>query len=332
VLASTGCGDGKTETATASPSTAQAPVSDPAESPAGDGGSVSTDEIENCGLSVAADEFDRIVTMNQGATEIALALGFGDRMIGTAYLDDAILPELAADYDAVPVISDEYPSTEALFELDPDFVYGSYSSAFGEEAAGDRDELAALGVGSYLSPAACADFKDSGEQVTFELVFEEFVEVATVLGDRAAGEALVAEQQAVLEASYSSHFDTVTVFWWDGGLDAPTAGVCCGAPGMIMDAVGVTNAFGDVEGSWTEVSWESVIDADPDVIVLIDASWAPAADKQAHLESDPALSALTAVRQQRYVVVPFSASTPGMRNAGVVGEIASAIEELDLAG
>ncbi|MEM9133287.1 MAG: ABC transporter substrate-binding protein [Actinomycetota bacterium] len=345
-LIAAACGDGETDTA-AAPATAESSSSSSSEASATDESSSSeespdpsvdgeaaapTDEIDNCGVTVTAGEFDRVVTMNQGATEIALALGFGDRMIGTAYLDDAILPELAADYEGVPVVSDEYPSTEALFELEPDFVYGSYSSAFGEEAAGERGELADLGVGSYLSPAACADFKESGEPVTFDVVFDEFVEFATAMGDPAAGEKLVAEQRALLDESFSGDFESVTVFWWDGGLDAPFTGVCCGAPGMIMDAVGVTNAFGDVDGAWADVTWESVIDTDPDVIVLIDASWDPAADKRAHLENDPALADLTAVQEERYVVVPFSSSTPGVRNAAVVGEIASLIEELDLAG
>jgi iron complex transport system substrate-binding protein len=270
-----------------------------------------------------------MVTMNQGATEIALSLGLADRMIGTAYLDDEILPDLADDYDSIPVLSAEYPSTEALLDVDPDFVYGSYPSAFDAEAAGDRGELASLGIGSYLSPAACPDRAD-GEALTFDDVFGEFVDVAELFGVPEAGAELVAEQQAILDESAVDSGEGISVFWWDGGLEIPTAGVCCGAPGMIMTAVGVENVFVEVEGSWAEVSWEEVVDADPDLIVLVDASWDPAADKQAHLESDPALSGLTAVVEQRYVTVPFSSTTPGVRNAGVVGEIAAAIEELGL--
>lgn len=331
------CGDNDdaapTDTAPSSETTERPPGTTEPSSESTESSSESTerpgDVIANCDVDVAAGHPDRILTMNQGATEIALALGFGDQMFGTAYLDDAILPELADEYEAIPVISDEYPSTEALFDLEPDFVYASYPSAFGPDVAGDRVALADLGVGSYLSPAACPERADTDEALTFDLVFQEYTDVATLFGDRAAGDALVAEQQAMLDESHSADFEDTTVFWWDGGLDAPTAGACCGAPGMIMDAVGVTNVFGDVDGSWAEVGWESVVSADPDVIVLIDASWDPAADKQAHLESDPALSNLTAVRNQSYVVVPFSASTPGVRNAAVVGEIAELITELD---
>jgi len=299
----------------------------PGSGPADDG------VIDNCGVDVPVGAPpEHIVTMNQGATEVALTLGFADQMLGTAYLDDEILPDLAADYDSIPVISDEYPSLEALLDLEPDFVYASYSSAFGDEAAGDRDALAALDIGSYLSPAACPDFRESGEPLTFDLVFQEFRDVATLFGDPAAGDALVAAQQAIIDDAFSADFEDVTVFWWDSTLDTPLVGACCGAPGMLMDAVGVTNIFADLDGGWADGSWEAVLDADPDIIVLADAEWDTAADKQAYIESDPALSALTAVQEGRFVVVPFSETTPGVRNAAAVSDLATAIAAFGLTG
>jgi iron complex transport system substrate-binding protein len=39
--------------------------------------------------------------MNQAATEIMLALGLHDRMVGTAFLDDSILPEFAEAYKTI---------------------------------------------------------------------------------------------------------------------------------------------------------------------------------------------------------------------------------------
>ncbi|MEE3920329.1 hypothetical protein V2I01_25415 [Micromonospora sp. BRA006-A] len=42
-----------------------------------------------------------------------------------------------------------------------------------------------------------------------------------------------------------------------------------------MSAAGVTNAFADLTGSWGDTSWETVTDRNPEVIVLVDASWIP---------------------------------------------------------
>ena len=60
--------------------------------------------IENCGtVTTYTHSPKRAFTMNQAATEIMLALGLHDRMVGTAFLDDAILEEYADAYAAIPV-------------------------------------------------------------------------------------------------------------------------------------------------------------------------------------------------------------------------------------
>lgn len=87
--------------------------------------------ITNCGVqSWIQSPPKRAVTMNQGTTEIMLALGLADNMVGTAYLDDNIWSELEAEYKTVPVIAKEYPTIDELLSVKPDFVYASYSSAF----------------------------------------------------------------------------------------------------------------------------------------------------------------------------------------------------------
>lgn len=284
--------------------------------------------INNCGYEVVISAPpQRTVTMNQAATEIMLALGLQDRMIGTAYLDDAILPAYADAYASVPVLSDEYPTREVLLGEEPDFVYGSYSSAFGDEAAGSRESLDDLGIGSYVSGAACEDRALRPAKVTFETVFAEIMDIARIFGVEAEGEALVAQletdlAEATEEASVA---EGMTIAWYDGGTEAPTMGVCCGAPGMIIEALGGENAFGEVAGSWGDVSWEEFVASDADLIVLVDASWDLASDKQAFLESDPATSTMTAVQEEAYGAVPFSASTPGVRNVTAVVDLAAAI-------
>src|SRR5690606_41354241 len=71
--------------------------------------------VQECDREVTVDAPpERAVTLNQPTTEIMLALGLEDRMVGTAYLDDAVLPEYSDAYEAVPVLADPYPSFEDL--------------------------------------------------------------------------------------------------------------------------------------------------------------------------------------------------------------------------
>ena len=99
---------------------------------------------------------------------------------------------------------------------------------------------------------------------------------------------------------------------------------------MIMGAAGLTNVFQDVHDTWTSVGWESVIEANPSVIVLVDASWNTAASKITNLESNPATQELDAVKNKRYVILPFASTEAGIRNveaaASIIDQLAALAE------
>ena len=273
-------------------------------------------EASSCGhtSSIGAPP-ERAVTLNQGATEVMLALDLADRMAGTAYLDDAVPAKWQAAYDAVPVLSEEYPDNETLLEAEPDFVYGSYSSAFGDDAAGPQGELERLGIGSFLSLFGCGENEPSAD-VSFDSVWDEIETVAEVFGVPERATALEEAQQDALDRLAADRPGAgLEVFWFDSGDKTAFAGAGEGGPQLILEAVGATNLFADLEGGWADVSWERVVAADPDVIVLADASWSTAEEKIAMLEKDPVLKDLRAVRAEAYVVLPFSETTPGVRLA-----------------
>jgi iron complex transport system substrate-binding protein len=272
--------------------------------------------VENCDVEVTvADRATSVVTMNQGATEVVLALGLEDRLVGTALLNNPVPPQWQAAYDSVPVLSDDYPDQETLLDVAPDLIYGSYSSAFGTEAAGDRAEWADLGVATYISPFSCGVGFEAPE-VSFDSVWGEIDDIAVMLGAPEASQKLRAAQQAQLDELASSRpGEGLDVFWYDSETDTPYVGAGEGGPQLILDAVGATNLFADQKRGWARVGWEKVVAADPDVIVLADASWSTADEKLAHLRADPVLSQLAAVRDSAFVIVPFSETTPGARLA-----------------
>ncbi|WGY02068.1 ABC transporter substrate-binding protein [Nocardioides sp. QY071] len=286
-------------------------------------------EASGCGFTatVAAPP-ERAVTMNQGATEVMLALDLSDRMVGTAYLDDAVPEKWQETYDAVPVLSKEYPDHETLLAAKPDFVYGSYASAFAAESAGTQDELADLGIGSFLSLFGCGENRPSAD-VSFDSVWDEIETVADVFGVPERAAALEREQQGQLdELAATKPGAGLDVFWYDSGDKTAFAGTGDGGPQLILDAVGATNVFADVEGGWADVSWEEVVAADPDVIVVADAGWSSAEEKIALLEKDPVLKSLRAVQAEAYVVLPFSETTPGVRLADGAVSVGTQLAEL----
>jgi iron complex transport system substrate-binding protein len=279
--------------------------------------------IENCGVSTTyAEPPRRVVTMNQAATELLLELGLEDRLVGTAYLDDAILPRLAGIYGRVPVLSRTYPSPEALFAVRPDLVFAAYASAFTDEGVGARREL---GIASYLKPAGCPG--RGGEPVSIETLYREIRDIGRIFGVLPRAETLIASYEADLRA-IRARIGTVTqpptVFWYDAG-SPPSVGACCGMPNEILRLVGARNVFNDKPGSWTSASWNDVIERNPDVIVLVDAPWSPATDKARWLSGSPEYARIEAVSRQRFVTIDFSSTTPGIRTMAAVRRLAEAL-------
>ncbi len=282
--------------------------------------------VDNCGTEVTLEAApERIVTIKSSTTEMVLALGLGEHLVGTAF-PDGPLPEGLADAPGAgaPVLADRAPSSEVVLEAEPDLVYAGWESNFSADAAGERETLQNLGIATYVSPAACKDPAYQPDPLTFDDVFAEISEAGQVLGAPAAAAALVAEQAAALAAIEPST-QGLTALWYSSGSETPYVGAGIGAPQMIMESAGLTNIAADVHDTWTSLSWEAVADRNPDVIVLVDSAWNTAEHKKEVLAANPTTAALPAVQNQRYVVVPFPASEAGVRN---VDAVASVVEQL----
>ncbi|HEY0119878.1 MAG TPA: putative F420-0 ABC transporter substrate-binding protein [Cellulomonas sp.] len=288
--------------------------------------------VDNCGTSVTvAAPPSRVVTIKSTPTEMMLALGLGDRIVGEAYQDGPVPDQWASAAAGIPVLSDKIPGQEAVLALDPDFVYAGWeSNVTADGGVGDRAALAARGIGTYVSPSACKEPSDQPDPLTFDDVFSEITEVGNLFGVPDKASALVASQKSDLAAI--KPVSGVSAFWWSSGGDTPYAGAGIGAPQLIMSTAGVTNILANVHDTWTSAGWEQVVAADPDVIVLVDASWNTYDHKVQTLESNPALSQLTAVKDKRFVRLPFAATEAGVRNVEAAASLAQQVRDLGLGG
>ena len=312
-LALTGCA---TLTSTASPT--NAPTIDPS----------APVTVDNCGTEVTFDAApERVVTIKSTSTEMLLALGLGDRIVGTGFQDGPV-PEQWADAAAdIPSLSDMVPSEEVVLEAEPDLVLAGWESNFSAEGAGERAELETLGVHTYVSPSACRSIQPP--KLTFDDIFDDVTEVASIF--RVDPSDLIAEQRATL-AEIEKQGDQGlgrTALWYSSGSDAPYVGAGIGAPQLVLETLGLENIAGDIDATWAPFSWEAVVDADPYFIVLVDAGWNTADQKIAMLESNPATANLGAVQQHRYLIVPFAAGEAGVRTVETVAELSEQIATLD---
>ncbi len=285
--------------------------------------------LDNCGTTVdlAAGPPERVVTIKSTSTEMLLALGLAGRIVGTAFQDGPVPERWAAAAAELPVLADRVPSQEVVLETEPDLVYAGWESNFSADGAGTRDDLAALGIRSYVSPAACKEAAYQPKRLTFADIDEEIGEIAELFG--VDDSALLAEQHATL-ASIAKDTRGLSALWFSSGSDIPYVGAGIGAPQLILDTIGVRNIAAEVKDTWASYNWESVIAANPDVIVLVDATWSTKEKKIRVLEENPATAQLDAVKNRRYLVVPFAASEAGVRTVDAAADLARQLAALDL--
>ena len=283
--------------------------------------------ITNCGVDVAVSNPERVVTIKSSTTEMLLALGLGDRIVGTAFPDGPVPEEWADAAADIPVISDKVPSEEAVLDLEPDLVYAGWESNFSADGAGERDELHALGVDTYVSPSACKSLSADHPALTADDILAEISEVASLFGTDATE--LVAEQRTALEAVEPLAGDR-TALWFSSGSDTPFVGGGTGAPQVIMDHLGLTNIAGDLGEAWAPFNWEAVVEANPDVIVLVDSAWNSAQKKVGILQANPATARLDAVVNERYLVIPFAAGEAGVRTIPAIIDLRQQLRAVEL--
>ena len=282
--------------------------------------------IENCGFTqIFTAPPERAVSLTQHTTEIMLALGLQDKMVGTAYLDDAILPQYEAAYNKIPVLSDTYPSREVLLGAAPDFVISGFASAFERpENAGPREDLLALDIHSYLSTGAC---RERVGPLTMDDIYIDFLNLGKIFDVEERAEEVVASMKReveAVEAKVGALEQKVKVFLYDSGEDKAFTAACCGSANLVVEAAGGINLFNDLEGNYKNASWEAVVERDPEVIVLIEAGWSTSAEKEQILLTNKALADITAVKNKRFVIVPFSSTSPGVRVPTLITVLAKA--------
>ncbi|WP_328738504.1 ABC transporter substrate-binding protein [Streptomyces erythrochromogenes] len=277
--------------------------------------------LTNCGVSNTYQAPPRrAVTMNQHATELMLALGLGDRIAGTAYLDDAVLPAYKPAYDKIKVLAEEYPSKEILLGADPDFVYGGYASAFDKAQGRDREGLAKSGINSRLNVEYCTEGKVGLDQLKTEIT-----EVARTFGVPDRGAKLIEDEQRRIDAVTARVKDRPrpTVFAYDSGEATASTSGGNGVGNEIISLAGGTNVFADLKDTFGDVAWEKVIERKPEVVLIYDYGGTTVEAKKQRLLNDPALAEVPAVKNRRFVVLPLSSAVLGVRVADAVESLGS---------
>ncbi|TCP53647.1 iron complex transport system substrate-binding protein [Tamaricihabitans halophyticus] len=290
--------------------------------------------VTNCGSEVTYDAKPTSVVSNDiGITELLFALGLEDHLAGYTLSEgqDSGVDSSPwrSSFEKVPRLAEKI-STEVVQAAGADLVFAGWSYGFGDERGITPESLRRQGIDSYVLTESCRNGNESARGIMppLEALYTDLRNLGKIFGVSERAERLIAEyKQTVAKASATVPDDKErpSVFLYDAGTDQPLTSGRNAGPHEIISKAGGENIFADLDDSWTTVSWETVVARDPDVILINDyAGGTPITltEKKEFLRSNPALSSVTAVEQDRFFALPYAALVEGPRNPRAIADFA----------
>ncbi|MET9800184.1 ABC transporter substrate-binding protein [Streptomyces sp. NPDC006368] len=288
--------------------------------------------LDNCGQKVTFDTRpERVVTNDVGITEMMFALGLQDRMAGFVMPDDK--GDLSGipwkdGYDTARWLSKKEITRELVVNARADMVFAGWNYGFGEDKGLTPDSLRKLGIASYVLTESCRNGRGAARGIMSPLdaLYTDLANLGKLFGVEDRAEKLTArfrKQVADARARAPKGADRPTVFLYDSGRDKPFTSGRFAAPHDIISRAGGDHIMRDLADSWTTVGWESVVQRDPDVIVINDYGDVTAEQKKRFLLSYPPLAQVAAIKHKRIFVLDYADLVESPRNPAAITALAA---------
>lgn len=262
----------------------------------------------------------RAVSTSQFTTEILLAIGAENQLLGTAYLDDEILPELKEKYDKIPVLSKGAPTKEQFYALNPNFLTG-WKSIATPKNLGTKEELEENGVNVF--------FPKSQDSHKIEDVYEDILTFGDIFNLKENAKNVIENMKKDIEEvkEKNKNRKSIKVFAYDSQESAPFVVGGNGIGNSIIEIAGGDNIFKDTKFAFGVGTWEKVLDENPEFIVIVDYGNTSYDKKVRYLKNDSPIAQLEAVKKDRFIRVPLSYISSGIKISKGIEIISNGLSE-----
>ncbi|MBU6530337.1 ABC transporter substrate-binding protein [Streptomyces sp. NPDC057245] len=290
--------------------------------------------VERCGEPVPYTVPERAVAYEGGSADKLFALGLTEHVHG--YVMPPANPPVsespwASEYAKVKMLSDDLLNKEVVVEARADLVVAGWNSGFKDERGITPEILDKLGIQSFMHTESCFNYPKYPEKVTpFEALYTDLERLGRIFRvEKKAAEVTDAlkKRVAAVEAE-TPPGDPVPVFLYDSGTDQPFTAGNQVPPNDIIGKAGGRNVFDGLDERWTQVNWESVAEAEPEVVVILDYGDLPAEKKIDFLKKSPHTRELPAVRKDNFFVLDYNEGISGPRNIDGLEKFAAYVREL----
>ncbi len=307
----------------------------PAESDTASDGGVT---VTNCGQEVSfPSPAERLFVNDGNMISMVLALGAQEQVAAVSSVQRD-RPVLRKHYgDAVGGLNDvakTYPSRETVLAQRPDVVVAGWNYGYDETKKLTPASLDQHGIDGYVLTESCRQGAGSARGIVdpWTALRTDLRNLGAITGREERADHVIAdldERLAALKDAPQAE-EPPTIFLFDSGDKTIFSSGNLGAPQAIITAGGGRNALDDIDDTWTEVSWERLAAAEPDAILFVDYPPQTFQDKVRILQEHAATKDLAAVREERFLNLPYALWTSGPLNIDAAEQVRTALEGWDL--
>lgn len=302
--------------ACASPARAPTPVPSPTEKPTPASPTATPAEFpvaltDDLGREVVVSALpERIISLAPSNTEVLFAVGAGDQVVGVTEFCN--YPPEAQNREKIGGFSPDTISVEKIVSLEPDLVFSAGSIQQPVIEALEQAGIPVFAFDPERLEGVYKNIETAGRLTGHEA---EAAGVVTEMQDRVA--AVTEKTQAIPEDERPTVFYEV---WHEPLMTAgPTTFI-----GELIDLAGGKNIFADVTEEYPQVSAETILQRDPDVILGPDSHGEELTAEK--IKTRPGWGDIRAVQEGRIFLVNGDiVSRSGPRLADALEDIAQAL-------
>ena len=286
---------------------------------------ISKTSVQSCNRTVTFDSVpQKAISNDVNLTEMMLVLGLSDRMVGYTGISGwkTLDEEMRKGVKELPELSSKYPSKEVLIGADADFFFAGWN--YGMKVGGPvtPETLKPFGIKVYELTESCTHIMNKNK-ASIDDMYNDLLNLGRIFKIEDKANAIVKSYRNEL-ASLTKNIqskDPLKVFVYDSGKDTPFTAGLYAMPTALIEAAGGKNVMDNFEKSWGTVTWEEVIDRNPEVVVIVNYGNVTAEQKREFMMTNPAFTEIDAVKNDRFVTLEYVEATPGPRNIKAVKKL-----------
>ena len=287
--------------------------------------------VDSCNRTVSFDSPpQRAISNDVNLTEMMLVLGLSDKMVGYTGISGwkTLDEEMRLGVKQLPELSPKYPTKEVLVGADADFFFAGWN--YGMKVGGEvtPETLKPFGINVYELTESCIHIM-SKKKASMDDMYNDLLNLGLIFQIENRAKKIVDAYRTDLN-NFTQKLEPIAakkVFVYDSGEDTPFTAGRYAMPTALIEAAGGINIMDDFQKSWGTVTWEEVIDRNPEVVVIVNYGKVTAEQKRKFMMSNPAFANIDAVKNDRFVTLEYVEATPGPRNIKAIKKLAKAFRQ-----